>query len=69
MPWLVGFYVEDKNVLGLTVRASVDNIFNGRHLFNRTVYGGFRNVSPVAFYERHDDLVGPIFEVSVKGTF
>jgi len=69
LPWLAGFYVEDKNVMGLTVRATVDNIFNGRHLFNRTVYGGFRNVSPVSFYERHDDLVGPLFQVSVKGTF
>jgi hypothetical protein len=38
-------------------------------LFDRTVYGGYRNVYPVSFYERHDDLVGPIFQVSVKGTF
>ena len=69
LPWIAGFYVEDKNVLGLTVRASVDNVFNGRHTFNRTVYAGFRDRSPVAFLERHDDLVGPLFTLSVKGTF
>ena len=23
----------------------------------------------VAFYEKHDDLVGPLFNFSVKGTF
>lgn len=69
LPWIAGFYVEDKNVLGLAVRASVDNVLNGRHTFNRVVYAGFRDRSPIAFLERHDDLVGPIFTLSVKGTF
>ena len=40
IPWMVGFYVEDKNVFGMTVRASVDNIFNGRHTLDRVVYTG-----------------------------
>ena len=31
-PWFVGAYVEHKNVFGMTVRLSVNNIFNGRHL-------------------------------------
>jgi outer membrane receptor for ferrienterochelin and colicins len=69
IPWIVGLFVEDKNVMGLTVRAGVDNIFNGRHTMDRVVYSGFRDRSPVAFYERHDDLVGPLFNFSVKGTF
>jgi len=69
IPWLVGLYVEDKNVMGLTVRVEADNIINGRHWFYRTVYAGFRNHAPIAFIERHDDLVGPIFKFSVKGTF
>lgn len=69
LPWIAGFYVEDKNVLGLTVRASVDNVFDGRHTFNRKVYSGFRDRAPIAFIERHDDLVGPLFTLSVKGTF
>jgi hypothetical protein len=55
--------------MGLTVRAEADNVLNGRHWFYRTVYAGFRDHAPIAFIERHDDLVGPIFKLSVKGTF
>jgi outer membrane receptor for ferrienterochelin and colicins len=69
LPWIAGFYVEHKNLLGLTVRATVDNIFNGRHLLDRTVYSGFRDRAPIAFIEKHDQLVGPLFNISVKGTF
>ena len=69
LPWIAGFYVEDKNVLGLTVRFGVDNVFNGRHTFNRTVYRGYRDRNPISFIEKHDDLVGPIFKLDVKGTF
>ena len=69
LPWIAGAYIEDKNVLGLTVRFSIDNVPEGWHLFNRTVYSGFRNVAPIAFIERHHDLVGPLFSLSVKGTF
>jgi outer membrane receptor for ferrienterochelin and colicins len=69
IPLLAGFYVEDKNVFGLTVRLEADNINNSKHTFSRVVYSGFRNTSPIAFYEYHDDLVGPLFKVSVKGTF
>jgi hypothetical protein len=69
LPWISGFYVEDKNVMGLTVRFTVDNVPEGWHYFDRTVYSGFRDVAPVAFYERHHDLVGPLFTLSIKGTF
>ena len=69
IPWLVGFYVEDKNVFGTTVRFTVDNVFNGRHIEVRQVFTGFRDTAPVAFIERHNELVGPIFTLSVKGTF
>jgi len=69
IPWLVGFYVEDKNVLGMKVRFTVDNVFNGRHLEFRQVFGGFRDRTPVAFIERHNELVGPILTLSVKGNF
>ena len=69
IPWLVGAYVEDKDVFGTTVRFSVANIFNGRHLEFRKVYEGFRDRTPIAFIENHDELVGPIFTLSVKGTF
>ena len=69
LPWISGFYVEDKNFMGLTVRFSVDNVPEGWHYFDRTVYSGFRNVAPVAYYERHHDMVGPLFTLSIKGTF
>ncbi len=69
IPWMVGFYVEHKNVFGMTVRASVDNIFNGRHTLDRVVYTGYRNAFPVSFYDKRDELVGPMFNFSVKGTF
>jgi len=69
LPWLAGLYIEHKNVFGLTVRATADNVFNGRHLLHRTVYSGFRDTAPINFIEKHDQLVGPIFKLSVKGTF
>ncbi len=69
LPWIAGFYIEHKNLLGLKVRLSVDNVFDGRHLVDRTVYSGFRDRAPVAFFERRNQLVGPIFDLSIKGTF
>jgi hypothetical protein len=69
LPWIDEFYIEDKDFMGLTVRASVDNVPEGWHYFDRTVYAGFRNVAPIAFYERHHDMVGPLFTLSIKGTF
>jgi hypothetical protein len=69
LPWISGFYVEDKDVMGLKVRFSVDNIPEGWHLVDRTVYAGFRDRSPVLFFEKRHQLVGPLFSVSVKGTF
>ncbi len=69
IPTLAGFYVEDKNVLGASVRFSVDNIFNGRHKKWRTVYEGYRDRTPVLFFEKDNELVGPLFQLSIKGTF
>ena len=72
IPLAYGAFVEHKNVMGLTVRASVFNMFGGRHglhTVRRVVYSGFRDRAPIAFYEKHDDLVGPLFDFSIKGTF
>ena len=69
LPWIAGFYIENKNVFGMTVRASVDNVFNGRHTVDRVVYTGYRNTFPVSFFDKRDQLVGPLFNLSVKGTF
>ena len=68
-PAFVSAYVEHKDVAGLTVRGTVGNIFNARHLFKRTVYTDRRNVSPVNFVEDHDQLIGPIFALLVRGNF
>jgi hypothetical protein len=69
LPWLVGFYVENKDVFGMTVRASVDNVLNGRHTLDRVVYTGYRDRAPVDYFDKRDQLVGPLFSLSVKGTF
>jgi len=69
LPWIVGGYIEHKNVFGLKVRLNIDNVLNGRHLFYRHVYEGYRDRTPLAFYQRANQLVGPLFSISVKGTF
>lgn len=68
-PWWVGGYVEHKDILGLTVRAQVGNLLNARHRQEHVVYGGFRDTAPVAFTRSHNQLIGPIFSMLVKGTF
>ena len=69
LPWIVGAYVEHKNVFGMKVRFAVDNILDGRHLLYRRVYSGFRDRSPLSFYQRNNQLIGPLFSISIKGTF
>jgi outer membrane cobalamin receptor len=69
LPWISGFYVEDKNVFGTTVRLSVDNIFNNKHTLNRVVYTGYRDRSPISYIQLNNEVVGPIFNLSVKGSF
>lgn len=69
LPWIAGVYVEHKNVLGMKVRFSVDNILNGKHLFYRRVFEGYRDRTPLSFYQRQNQLIGPLFNISIKGTF
>jgi hypothetical protein len=61
-------FVENKDVLGLTVRASVSNLTAARSMFDRIVYQG-RRLDPVDFIERRDRLIGAIFSFSVRGKF
>jgi len=68
-PLFVDFFVENKNVFGLTMRAGINNIFNGRSYRDRVVFTDLRGASPIAFIEDRDRLIGPIFSYSVKGTF
>ena len=69
LPYFVGFYVEHKNVLGTTVRLSFDNLIDSKHKVWRTVHSGYRDRTPVSFFQKQDQAVGPIFSLSVKGTF
>ncbi|MGH6697570.1 TonB-dependent receptor plug domain-containing protein [Sphingopyxis sp.] len=62
-------FVEHKNVLGLTVQASIRNIANARSKRDRTAYTGVRGESAVSFIEERDRLIGPIFSFSVRGKF
>lgn len=68
-PWFVNAFVEHKDVFGLTLRAQVGNIFSARHYFDRAVYAGRRNASPLVFRQRNDQLIGPIFTFTVRGSF
>ena len=68
-PWWVGVYAEHKDIFGLTVRASAGNLLNARHLLDRTVYLGRRTETPIDFIQRNDQLIGPIFSFSVRGSF
>jgi hypothetical protein len=66
-PTFMSVFVEHKDVFGLTVRASVNNILGARNLFDRTVWTGRRNSSPIAFVESRSREIGPIFSVLVRG--
>ena len=66
--WLSAF-VEHKDVYGLTVRATASNLINARSRWDRVVYSGRRNSAPIDFIETRNRLIGPIFSLSVRGTF
>lgn len=67
-PVFAGVFVEHKDVLGLTVRASANNILNGRQRWDRQVFDGPRPNAPILFVETRDRLIGPIFQLSIKGS-
>ena len=68
-PVFAGAFVEHKDVLGLTVRASAGNLLNARSRLDRTVFRGRRNTAPIDFTESRDRLIGPIFSLAIRGTF
>jgi hypothetical protein len=68
-PVWMGVFVENKDVFGLTVRASAGNLLNARSRWDRIVYAGRRNTAPIDFIEKRNRLIGPIFSFSVRGTF
>jgi hypothetical protein len=68
-PVFASLFVENKDVMGLTVRAEIGNIVNARSRRDRTVYTGLRGATPVLLVEERDRLIGPIFSFSVRGGF
>jgi len=68
-PVFASIFVENKDVMGLTVRATFANAINARSRRERTVYEGVRGASPILFHESRDRLIGPIFAFSVRGKF
>ncbi|NNC48481.1 MAG: TonB-dependent receptor plug domain-containing protein [Sphingomonas sp.] len=62
--WL---FVENKDVGGMTVRASLLNIFDQHDRFERTVYVDRRD-GPIAFSEYQDRDFGRIFELTITGS-
>ena len=69
LPFFVGLYVEHKNVFGTTVRLSADNLIDSKHRVWRTVYTGYRDRTPISYVQRNNQIVGPIYSLSIKGTF
>lgn len=69
-PGSLGVFVEHKDVFGLTVRATVDNLLDTNESFSRTFFDGRRNAtnSNVLFREDRDRFYGPVFTLSISGT-
>ena len=68
IPVFGSLFIEHKDVMGLTVRASAANVFSGESYFTRTGYAG-RRLDPVAYIEIRDRTIGPIFNLEVRGRF
>ena len=69
-PGSLGLFVEHKDVMGLTVRAAVDNLLGTNESFSRTFFDGRRNStnSNILFTEDRDRFYGPVFTLTIRGT-
>lgn len=65
-PVFANLFVEQKDLLGLTVRATAGNLLGARNYRDRTLYSGLRT-GPIAFTEWRDRRIGPIFSFSLRG--
>lgn len=64
-----GLFIEHKNVAGMKVTFDAFNITDARNHFDRVVYTGRRNNSPIAFTEFQNQRVSQIFTLTVTGNF
>ncbi|MFC3098525.1 TonB-dependent receptor plug domain-containing protein [Alteraurantiacibacter palmitatis] len=69
VPTFGAAFVENKDVLGLTMRLRVGNLFDGRNVMVRTIYDGPRDTAPVLFTEDRRLKIGQVFNFSVSGSF
>ena len=67
-PVFLNAYVENKDVLGLTVRATVGNLLDADSILDRVNYVGRRD-GPISFVEQRRRKIGPIFSFAVSGSF
>lgn len=68
-PVFDNLFIEHKNVFGLTMRAQVANLLNARHRLDRDVYADRRTLAPLAFRQHGDELIGPLFDFKISGSF
>ncbi len=64
----ISAFVENKDVRGLTMRASVANLTNRADLFTRTVFTD-RAAGQIDFIEDRDRRFGTIFTLAIEGSF
>jgi len=62
-------FIENKDVFGLTVNFNVFNLTDGRAIFDRAVYSGYRDIFPLIYREHRNLSVQPIFQLRISGTF
>ncbi|MCQ8186171.1 hypothetical protein [Parvularcula maris] len=62
-------FLQHKDFFGLNATFTVTNLFDQEERFDRTVYTGLRSESPIAFIEERARVYGPIYSLSIAGTF
>ena len=53
-PVFASAFIENKDVLGLTLRAEIGNVLNARSRRERVTYAGLRGVTPIQSIESRD---------------
>ena len=67
-PGIVNFYVENKDVKGLTIRANVWNLIESKNRYRRTVYAD-RLTDQVLFSETRSRRYGYSYTLTIEGAF
>lgn len=62
-------FIEHKDLLGLTARLRVGNLFDQDTVTLREVYAGRRDTAPLLFTEDRQRSIGQVFNLTVSGSF